>query len=173
MSWLRRARRQAGQSLVEFALVVGPLLVLLLGIVQFGFIFNAYVTMTNAAREAARAGSIYVYQRTLTKSQNDAARNEAIRAALTSGMNYLPRSAPHFTTSGSWSQSGTTWTDGDIKVTYSIPTGTSDTDARLGQHLTVNAQFHQDLFVPLLSAVLPRDAGGRLALHGEVTMVIN
>jgi hypothetical protein len=56
-----RHRKDArGQSLVEFALVLVPLFILLLGIIQFGFIFNTYVTMTNAAREGARTGTIYV-----------------------------------------------------------------------------------------------------------------
>ena len=80
---LRRVRRgepgQRGQSLVEFALVLTPLLLILLGIIQFGFVFNTYVTLTNAAREAAREGTIYVYDRTLTKGQNDAARNKKMQ----------------------------------------------------------------------------------------------
>ena len=37
---------------------------ILLGIIQFGFIFNTYVTMTNAARDAARLGTIYAYDAT-------------------------------------------------------------------------------------------------------------
>ena len=172
---LLRARRTggSGQSLVEFALVLAPLLFLLLGIIQLGFIFNAYITLTNAAREAAREGSIYVYQRTLSKSQNDLARNATISAALTSSMNYLPTTSPHLTTTGTWSQVGSTWTDGDVKVSYALPSGITETDARLGQQVTVNARFHQDLIVPLIAELLPRDAGGRLVLHGEVTMVIN
>ena len=53
----RRARDgEAGQSLVEFSLILMPLFFILLGIIQFGFIFNTYVTMTNAARDAARHG---------------------------------------------------------------------------------------------------------------------
>lgn len=163
----------SGQSLVEFALVLTPLLFILLGIIQFGFIFNAYVTLTNAAREAARAGSVYVYDRTLSKSQNDVARNASISAALVSSMNYLSRSAPQLTTSGTWSQSGSIWTDGDVKVTYALPTGVTESDSRLGQQVTVNVQFHQDLIIPLIAELLPRDTGGRLVLGGEVTMVIN
>ena len=172
---LRRAARtgDSGQSLVEFALVLTPLLFILLGIVQLGFIFNAYITLTNAAREAAREGSVYVYERTLSKSQNDIERNEAISAALVSSMNFLPTSAPQFTTTGTWSQAGSTWTDGDVKVTYSLPTGISESDSRLGQQITVDVRFHQDLIIPLIAELLPRDAGGRLVLHGEVTMVIN
>ena len=57
------ASGEAGQSLVEFSLVLMPLFFILLGIIQFGFIFNTYVTMTNAARDAARLGTIYVYDR--------------------------------------------------------------------------------------------------------------
>ena len=43
--------------------ILMPLFFILLGIIQFGFIFNTYVTMTNAARDAARMGTIYVYDR--------------------------------------------------------------------------------------------------------------
>lgn len=45
---------EKGQSLVEFALILPILLVLVMGIVQFGFIFNAHITVTHAAREGAR-----------------------------------------------------------------------------------------------------------------------
>ena len=43
----------------------------------------------------------------------------------------------------------------------------------MGQTVTVRVRYHQDLLIPLISAILPRDAGGRLVLTGEVTMVIN
>jgi hypothetical protein len=33
--------------------------------------------------------------------------------------------------------------------------------------------YHQDLIVPLISSLLPRDAGGRLSMSGVVTMVID
>jgi Flp pilus assembly protein TadG len=153
--------------------VLTPLLFILLAIVQFGFIFNTYITMTNATREAAREGSVYVYDRTRSKSQNDISRNVAIAAALVSSMNYLSTSPPQFTRTGTWSQTGSTWTDGDVTVTYSIPAGISDSDSRLGQQVTVDVKFHQDLVVPLIPELLPRDTGGRLVLGGEVTMVIN
>jgi hypothetical protein len=54
-----------------------------------------------------------------------------------------------------------------------VPSGVSDTDARTGQTVTVTTTYHQDLIVPLVSNFLPHDAGGRLQLVGEVTMVIN
>lgn len=167
------ARHQKGQSLVEFALVLTPMMLILLGIIQFGFIFNAYVTLTNATREAAREGSIYVYDRGLTKAQNDAARNNRIRTALTSSMNLLTKTAPNFTTGSSWSQTTQTFSNGDLTVAYVIPSGVTDAEPRTGQQITISAVYHQDLLIPIISALLPRDAGGRLALTGEVTMVIN
>ena len=169
-----RHRRDAeGQSLVEFSLILMPLFFILLGIIQFGFIFNTYVTMTNAARDAARLGTVYAYDRTLTKAQNDLARNESIRAAVLSSMNMLGKTAPQFTTGTTWSQSGTTFTNGDLVITYVLPTGITQTEPRTGQQLTVRATYHQDLIIPLISAFLPQDSGGRMRLIGEVTMVLN
>jgi Flp pilus assembly protein TadG len=158
---------------VEFCLVIGPLLLLLLAIVQFGFVFNSYVTMSNAAREAARTGTIYVYDRTVSKDTNDLARNEAVRDELLRAMNLLAKSSPEFATSATWTRSGTSFTNGDLRIDYEIPDGMADTDTRVGQRITIRATYHQDLVIPLIANLLPRDAGGRLPLTAEVTMVIN
>ena len=173
----------AGQSLVEFSLVLMPLFLVLLGIMQFGFIFNTYITMANAAREATRVGSVYVYNPACTKAQNDVLRNEAIRAALLASMNQLTATAPRFTSTaptgsscsrtGGWTTSGTTYTNGDIVITYVIPSGITDENSRDGQQVTVQATYHQDLIVPIISNFLPKDSGGRLQLSGAVTMVID
>jgi Flp pilus assembly protein TadG len=168
-----RAPTQRGQSLVEFALVMMPLFVILLGIIQFGFIFNAYVTVTNASREGARLGTVYMYQPALSKSQNDLARNNAIKTTLLGSMNLLNKTAPNFTTGMTWTQSGLVFTNGDLTVTYANPAGVLETDARVGQQITVRALYHQDLIIPLIAQLLPRDAGGRLGLNSEVTMVLN
>jgi Flp pilus assembly protein TadG len=162
-----------GQSLVEFALVLVPLFVILLGIIQFGFVFNAYVTITNAAREGARNGTIYIYDASLSKAQNDLARNELIRTSVLASMNLLTKTAPQFSTSGTWTQSGQTFTTGDLVVSYAIPSGVSDTDTRVGQQITVRATYHQDLVIPVIAQLLPKDANGRLGLMSEVTMVAN
>lgn len=166
-----------GQSLVEFALVLTPLLFLLLGIVQFGFIFNSYVTMANASREAARTGTIYVYDRSLAKSVNDTARNNAIKTSILTSMNGLVKTSPQFATGSTWttttSGTTTTYTNGDLVITYTLPSGVTDNDPRQGYEITVRANYHQDLLIPLISALLPKDAGGRLVLTGQVTMVVN
>jgi hypothetical protein len=88
-------------------------------------------------------------------------------------MNLLGKSAPQFATTSTWLTSGTTFTNGDLVVVYTIPSGIADSDPRKGQRITITARYHQDLIVPLIANLLPLDSGGRLALTGEVTMVIN
>ena len=129
-----------------------PLFVILLAIVQFGFIFNAYVTITNATREGARNGTVYIYDAGLSKAQNDLARNESIKTSLLASMNLLAKTSPNFATGSTWTQSGNTFTNGDLVVTYALPAGTTDTDARVGHQITVRAQYHQDLIIPLIAA---------------------
>jgi Flp pilus assembly protein TadG len=55
----RRTRRErAGTAAVEFALVAPMLLLLVLGMCQFGITLNQYLTLTNAVRSGARLLSI-------------------------------------------------------------------------------------------------------------------
>jgi Flp pilus assembly protein TadG len=57
---LRRwVRADDGQAAVEFALVLPFLLILLIGIVEFGRAWNEHQVITDAAREAARACVIF------------------------------------------------------------------------------------------------------------------
>ncbi len=45
---------EQGASMVEFALVAILLLTLIFGIIEFGWIFNGYITLKSAAQEGAR-----------------------------------------------------------------------------------------------------------------------
>ena len=58
---IRRMRRggESGQDLIEFALILPLLLLLLLGIMEFGVAVFTYNTVANAAREGARYGIIH------------------------------------------------------------------------------------------------------------------
>jgi Flp pilus assembly protein TadG len=49
---------ERGQSLVELALVLPILSLLLLGMIQFGVVFNHYITLTDAVRAGARKGAV-------------------------------------------------------------------------------------------------------------------
>lgn len=55
----RRLRREeSGQALVEFALVVPLLLVILLGIIEFGRAINYWIDTTHLANQAARFAAV-------------------------------------------------------------------------------------------------------------------
>lgn len=51
-------RSERGAVAVEFALVLPVLLALVLGIVEFGRAYNAQISVTHAAREAARTMAV-------------------------------------------------------------------------------------------------------------------
>jgi Flp pilus assembly protein TadG len=53
---------ERGAELVEFALVFPTLLLVMLGIIDFGFLFQRYEVVTNAAREGARIAVLPDYQ---------------------------------------------------------------------------------------------------------------
>jgi Flp pilus assembly protein TadG len=51
-------KNEKGQSLVEFAILLPVLLLLLMGILEFGLMLNSYLTINNSAREGARFGIV-------------------------------------------------------------------------------------------------------------------
>ncbi len=53
----RQPRSQRGQSLAELAVVLPILLVIVLGSIDLGRVFFAYISVTNAARNGARFAS--------------------------------------------------------------------------------------------------------------------
>jgi len=51
-------KNKKGQSLVEFVLVLPLILLIIMGIFEFGLMFNSYLTINNASREGARLASV-------------------------------------------------------------------------------------------------------------------
>lgn len=54
----RQKHNDRGQAFVEFALILPALLLIVLGIVQFGRLYNSYETITNATRAGARVAAV-------------------------------------------------------------------------------------------------------------------
>jgi Flp pilus assembly protein TadG len=54
------SHRQQGQSLVEFALILPLFVLIVIGVFDLGRAFFASITITNAAREGARYGTLHV-----------------------------------------------------------------------------------------------------------------
>lgn len=52
----RRSGRR-GQSMVEFAMIVSVVMLLLLGMLEFGFVFDHHLSLEYATREGARVGA--------------------------------------------------------------------------------------------------------------------
>jgi Flp pilus assembly protein TadG len=54
-------RKDSGQAVIELALTLPLLLLVVFGIIDFGFMFQRYEVLTNAAREGARVGVLPGY----------------------------------------------------------------------------------------------------------------
>lgn len=162
----RRPRGEdRGQAMVEFAAVLLPLVLVLVGIIQFGFLFAAYVGVSNAAREAARAGTIYQYEPSDGQGDNDLARCIDILAAAAAS---LDSGIP-----GEFSGNCSTVTGGgDLAISYP-DSGTCVGTSRTGCQLRVVLKYHQPLFVPLVGQFLNPDGDGTIPLAASVTMVNN
>jgi len=187
------ARRDpgGGQALVEFVAVLLPLLLIVVAIVQFGLLFGANVTLTNAAREGARAGTIYLYDRNHTKAWNDGQRCAAAMTAATQAFGLLTNASPYFsvtTTSGACTaNTGETQVNGDLTVAYCAslatstspcpnsvdPTTTCAPDTREGCLMQVSVTYRSDIIVPLIGQLLSRDTNGRFVQRVTATMVVN
>jgi len=183
-----------GQAMVEFAAVLLPILLIVVGIVQFGFLFGANVTLTNAAREAARAATIERFDVAagVSRATNDINRcNAALDAALQS-FGLLEAGSPHFVVSDPC-PAGTDlngdgfhdrWVNGDLTITLcaSMATPTSPcpttgtycmTDDPVGCLVQVTLTYRSDIVVPFMGALLPHDANGRFVQQAATTMVVN
>lgn len=55
---MRRLRSDSGAVAVEFALVLIPLLLILMGVIDFGRVYTQKLTLTSAAREGARVMAV-------------------------------------------------------------------------------------------------------------------
>lgn len=180
--------------MVEFAAVLLPVLLLIVGIIQFGLIFGANVTLTNAAREAARAATIERFDANASRSVNDQARCTAARAAAIQSFGLMRASSPNFVASTPCPSGGASdlngdgladrWVNGDLTLTLcssmATPTspcpstgtycGVSDPSGCLVQ---VTLTYRSDIIVPFIGDLLSTDGGGRFVQTASATMVVN
>jgi len=70
----RSPQGERGQALLEFSMVIGILLLLLFGIIDFSRLFFGYATMSNGVREGARYAIVH--------SDDDAGIEAAARAMM-------------------------------------------------------------------------------------------
>jgi Flp pilus assembly protein TadG len=99
-------RSERGQSLTEFALALPILALLLFAVIQFGIVFNNYVTLTDATRAGARKAAVD------RQVPNPAA---AAISAVRSSATDLKQSDLAVTVSSTWQPSS------DVTVTATYP----------------------------------------------------
>jgi hypothetical protein len=187
-------RRDRGQAMVEFTAVLLPILMIVVGIIQFGLIFGANVTLTNAVREGARAATISRFDIAASRAVNDLDRCTRTVDAARQSFGIMTAAAPNFTVTrpcpaGSASDLNgdglhDRWVNGDLTMTLcaSMATPTSPCPTT-GTYCTVNdpagclvqvtLTYRSDIVVPLIGNLLARDAGGRFVQSAVATMVVN
>jgi Flp pilus assembly protein TadG len=117
----RRSGDDRGAAAVEFALLSIPLLLLVVGIIQFGFAYQAQVTVTQAARAGARLAAVCgsTCPTSVTQSTIDAAPGLTL-AAGNINIQYCTTGATP-TCSAGYCPAGTTQANGNAVVTVSYP----------------------------------------------------
>jgi Flp pilus assembly protein TadG len=70
-------RNERGQTATEFAIVLPVLALLLFGVIQFGILFNNYLTLTDAVRMGARKAAVSRQAPSPVSAAETAVRNSA------------------------------------------------------------------------------------------------
>ena len=106
----RQPTQRRGTALIEFSLVLPLLLAIIFGIIEFSIVFYDKAVITNASREAARAGIAYTIPRRTT------AQIQAIAVGYcgNSLISFTSATPPTVTVTGT----GVTGTSLEVKVSY-------------------------------------------------------
>lgn len=105
-----QSKKQQGQTMAEFTLVLPVLAILLFGVIQFGIVFNNYLAVTDAVRAGARQAAVARY---LPAGERDA----KVKAKVYASADHLDEDKLNVTvsTTGAW-EPGT-----DVTVTATYP----------------------------------------------------
>jgi Flp pilus assembly protein TadG len=138
-----RRRREGGQALTEFAIVLPVFLLLVFGVIQLGFIFGTQNGLVNGVRETARRAATYrVSELMLTAGKvNKAPLCNAVGAELT---RQLSTRIPGYQSAGVRSSTVEwTWTQNPDNETWFVTAA-------------VSVSYRHPLFIPLVGNILDR-----------------
>jgi Flp pilus assembly protein TadG len=99
-------KRENGQTMAEFTLVLPVLAILLFGVIQFGIVFNNYLAVTDAVRAGARQGAV---------SRSSSNPSGAVISRVRSSSDNLDQSKLQVSVSSSWKKGS------DVTVSASYP----------------------------------------------------
>ena len=141
-----RSSRGAGQAMVEFALVIPVFLLVLSGILDFGFMLFTRMSVINAAREGARVAAMTADDTTIV----NAVQKRVVSAGSSGGITVNPTTDVTLlclqTTSSSYS--ATTKTPQCTWTLYNKDTNKSG--AQPGDSVSVTVNYSYKSFFPLL-----------------------
>ena len=121
---MNRFRSDKGAAAVEFAIVLVPLILLVMGIIDFGRAYNQQLEITSAAREGARVMAIQPHSSSAARAATIAAAN-GLSPSLTNGQ---------ITISNCTAGQPVT-----VAVTYPLESATGWFDELFGGNLTATA----------------------------------
>lgn len=138
---VRRLRNQAGQSLVELALILPILLIVVMGIFEFGRAWHTRQIVTDAARAGARRAVVFDADMT----------QDSVYAAITNELNRsgIPTSAVTILFDQTPAPGGKWRATGEMQTVY------------------VSVQYRFGFLRPLVKAALGKDA---IPIESLVTM---
>jgi hypothetical protein len=141
--------RERGQSMVEFALTMSVLMLIAVGVLDFGRMYMTYVALQNAAGEGAMFGAIHPLWVDCCPSSEFGCHDTQVDQIKARARNEAPQ--------------GTLidWNTATILVEY--PDGNTEE----GSHITVRVQYTYQMFTPILSRIWPT-----LPLEGLGSQVI-
>lgn len=123
-----------GQGLAEFALVAPILLVIMLSIIQLGWVFSSQIGLTNAVREAARFAATNPTKNT-TQAGTNGTETESQLTTI------LPRNVNFYSATNLSSRTATYCEYADPSGNYSV-------------RVRVTVQYGHPLFIPLIAQLL-------------------
>jgi Flp pilus assembly protein TadG len=141
---MRHRHRQPATTIVSFALIAPALLFIIFGTMEIGRVLNAWLVITNEAREAARYGAV-TFDSTRDVAAEQTAEQSAVRAYISSRLN------------------------GVLDQTYLTPAPSVVLTSDASPRVQVTIYYQVPLVVPLISQVLPNPfpIAARSAMRGE------
>jgi uncharacterized protein (UPF0333 family) len=139
-------KKENGQAMVEFALVLPILLLFLAGIIDFGWLFYNQLSANNASREAARYIAIHYYF-----DDMDGKSHYAAGSAETKALELI--------------DAYTTMTD---LYVYEITPQSDDVNG--GKKVNIKFKGNVTILTPILSEIIDDDNDGKFLIESECTM---
>jgi Flp pilus assembly protein TadG len=164
----RSRRRQRGQTLVEFALVIPVFLVLIFGLIDGSRLVFMNSTLSQAAREGARQASVEASWVGSAEGSCNTTAGPICPATVDVLTTHVVSAVNRMTTLGPVSSSNVYISCDATTAPTGTWTGQSCTSRTTGGYVSVRASASFTAITPVIGQIL-----GTISLSGSATMTIN